>query len=534
MVKSFSKYCVIVLAIFLSAISVAYSQPTTVYDQLVSVNKEWLKQTDADPALKSRPALQLSEQQFIQLHLSETEKLLRSRSAKQLTATQKNNRENHLNTLHGYLLQGNFPKNTYHPANRQPYFIDIFNNYCAVGYLMKQSGADKMAREINKTQNYSYLRDIKHPDLINWATNSGLSVDELALIQPGYIYPPQRVTTIMEMHYANAGPDVNEYIELRQSVNPYPAGIYLGRVDFYDHLNILYKTVMLNDMQSFNMGGGNYYYYLFPPGENFADSGRIEIMYTFNNVGYSTLTTYNYNSSGVSIIDQIWGHMRSYSVAENESTLPNSSLNFCGTYGATSFIGWDLLAMANSIASLNTCVVLPLEIHSFNYIVKNNSVHLQWQTASEYNTDKFEIEKSTDGANFNKVGTVASAGISNTAKDYYFPDANPAAINYYRIKQIDKDGKSSYSKTIPVKFKGGNPLSIQPNIVTNQLRVNIGLQQQEKGHIQVYDISGKAVLNFTGRSGYNEINVSGFSAGSYFIRLQTRTGESFTGRFIKQ
>jgi len=190
--------------------------------------------------------------------------------------------------------------------------------------------------------------------------------------------------------------------------------------------------------------------------------------------------------------------------------------------------------MASSYGSYNSCLILPVSITAFEYTLLNNSVNLNWQTASEFNTDRFEVERSTDGINFNQIGIVRSAGTSNTPKDYSLLGTNPATVNYYRIKQIDIDGKANYSKTLLVKLKGANPLTLQPTIVTNQLRVNIGLQQQEIGHIQVYDISGKVVMNFTGRSGYNEINVSSFSAGSYFIRLQNSVGESFTGRFIKQ
>ena len=163
----------------------------------------------------------MNEQQLIQFHLMETEKLLRSRPTSHLTPLQKKNRQANLNTLHAYWQNGVFPQNTMHPGKRQPYFIDVFNTYCAVGYLMQQSGADKMARDINQTQNYSYLRDIKHPELMDWANNSGLSVDELALIQPGYSCMP---TSIVEIHYDNAGADINEYIEVMEPDDQFWSG----------------------------------------------------------------------------------------------------------------------------------------------------------------------------------------------------------------------------------------------------------------------------------------------------------------------
>ncbi|MEO7983618.1 MAG: T9SS type A sorting domain-containing protein [Bacteroidota bacterium] len=77
-------------------------------------------------------------------------------------------------------------------------------------------------------------------------------------------------------------------------------------------------------------------------------------------------------------------------------------------------------------------------------------------------------------------------------------------------------------------------MTTQPTIVTDRLTVNIGLQQQYIDKVQVYDLSGKAIMNFRGRSGYNQINVSNFSRGSYIIRLQTPDGMTYSQRFVKQ
>ena len=342
---------------------------------------------------------------------------------------------------------------------------------------------------------------------------------------------------IVEMHYNNTGPDVNEYIEIHQYNEGryfFPNGVQMfSEIRFYDNLGVLYKTLSVASMQQYFVTGHTFYYYNFPPGEDFADAGTIRIMNATN--GGTILADYVYNAAGITenryFDAPVLQPTRFFPVSENETTPIGVSLNFCGYYYNPD---WTSYIMASSYGSYNACVILPVSLSSFNYTLINNSVRLQWQTSSEANTDKFEVEKSTDGINFNKIGTVASAGNSNTPRDYSFSDINPAAINYYRIKQIDKDGKAVYSKILNVKFKSGNPLTIQPTIVTNQLRVNIGLEQREIKGFQVYDISGKAILNFTGRSGYNEINVSSFSAGSYLIRLQTADGKAYSQRFVKQ
>ena len=110
-------------------------------------------------------AQHLNEQQLIQFHLVEVEKILQKRKNNPIATAE--NRQANLSTLQDYIKQGNFPKNTMH-LNRQPYFIDDFNTYCAVGYLMKEHGGDDIAKEIQASQNYSYLYDIHHPQLMEW------------------------------------------------------------------------------------------------------------------------------------------------------------------------------------------------------------------------------------------------------------------------------------------------------------------------------------------------------------------------------
>ena len=153
-----------ILLIFASANLKA--QPKTLFDQLLSVNQEWKNQADVPAEFKTTAAKALNEQQLIQFHLEQTELLLRKRNSANLSAFQQKNRESNLNTLHRYWQAGVFPVNDQHQG-RQPYFIDKFNTSCAVGYLMQQSGADDMAKDIKRTQNFSYLIDINHQRLMN-------------------------------------------------------------------------------------------------------------------------------------------------------------------------------------------------------------------------------------------------------------------------------------------------------------------------------------------------------------------------------
>jgi hypothetical protein len=231
----------------------------TQYDQLVSVNQQWKYQPDVNPSLKTTEAKPLSEQQLVQLHLQEVEKLLRKREISHLSSQLKQQRQRLLDVLHGYIEVGVFPINNLQ-QERQPYFIDKYNTYCAVGYLMKMCGADKMARDIYNTQNFSYLFDIKHPQLLEWANGSGFTLAELALIQPSY--GGEVPTTLTEMHYNNAGTDVNEYIEIRQSTGQLIGMPRFDSVIFVNATGVVYKRLPISSMAA---GAYNsFYYYTFP------------------------------------------------------------------------------------------------------------------------------------------------------------------------------------------------------------------------------------------------------------------------------
>src|SRR5689334_11182348 len=127
------------LILVLSTTIYGHAQSRSVYDQLASVNAEWKHQPDVDKQLKSTPAKMLSERQLIQLHLTETEQLLRGRDINALSPELRANRLRNLDVLHKYLTSGVFPINTKFNY-RLPIFIDEKNTYCAVGFLMSQSG----------------------------------------------------------------------------------------------------------------------------------------------------------------------------------------------------------------------------------------------------------------------------------------------------------------------------------------------------------------------------------------------------------
>ncbi|PWH86862.1 hypothetical protein [Brumimicrobium oceani] len=143
-----------------------------------------------------------SEQELIQLHLFNVISYLESQSLNHLNENQLENRNSNIQSLKSYTEHGVFPINNL-TNYRVPIFIDSKNTYCAVGFLMKESGAQKVAKEIAENQLLFYLENIKHSQLIPWQKASGLSLFELALIQPTYGPPTQVCATKSPVKWKN-------------------------------------------------------------------------------------------------------------------------------------------------------------------------------------------------------------------------------------------------------------------------------------------------------------------------------------------
>lgn len=171
------------LICLLVAIS-SYAVPNKVFDKLSEVNKCWTEQTDIH-ALNYPEYTERNDREWIRIHLELVEQTLRSRNTVHLTQEQKANRQAALDHLNEYWHTGAFPINDKY-AERTPIFIDDYDNFCAVGYLVKATGHEDVSRMIASKTNLAYVREMNYPELFAWADNYGFTVDELAWIQPQY------------------------------------------------------------------------------------------------------------------------------------------------------------------------------------------------------------------------------------------------------------------------------------------------------------------------------------------------------------
>ena len=168
---------------------------------------------------------------------------------------------------------------------------------------------------------------------------------------------------------------------------------------------------------------------------------------------------------------------------------------------------------------------------------KNNGSNnlLEWSTASETNGDHFDIERSTNGILFEKIATIIAAGNSINVKRYQFTD-NIALkrIIYYRLKQVDTDGKFSYSDIINLKsLKDNAIINIYPNPFKNNLSVDLGTVY-ENIVVNIADVAGKKIseTNYT-QSQFINIKINA-PAGIYFVKVLSDNKIISTQKIIKE
>ncbi len=143
----------------------------------------------------ARPADAPSEAR-IATHLAYVERLLRAAPIDRLGPSQRSRRRALLDVLADYRARGVFPRRTDDTyVGRRPRFIDDRGVHCAVGHLVTASGHAALAAEIDARYEYAYVAEMEAPALVEWASEHGFTLDELAMIQPGYSAVPTAEST---------------------------------------------------------------------------------------------------------------------------------------------------------------------------------------------------------------------------------------------------------------------------------------------------------------------------------------------------
>jgi len=177
---------------------------------------------------------------------------------------------------------------------------------------------------------------------------------------------------------------------------------------------------------------------------------------------------------------------------------------------------------------------LPVTWLSFNAKrAGETSINLKWSTASEINNSHFEIERSTDAKNFTVIGQVKGNGTTSQVSNYTYTDASGLAANcYYRLRQVDLNGKSEYSiiiavpasaKTVAKQAAGSNIVSLNPNPVVDMAELRVKGYENVNANIQVVDMSGMVLKDMMMLLGTESspamIDLGFLKTGTYIINV---------------
>lgn len=177
---------------------------------------------------------------------------------------------------------------------------------------------------------------------------------------------------------------------------------------------------------------------------------------------------------------------------------------------------------------------LPVSFSSFTAQKQNKIVKLSWSTEQELNSSHFIIERSADGRTWQSIASMAAAGSSSNHLEYTAWDNLPLnGTSYYRIKQVDKDGKMQVSVVRPVNFNAGYSITISPNPATDLINITLDRINNKVSTIQLFDAAGNLVYSEKTSLSRPSINAKAFARGLYFIRM-VNAGEVITQKILLQ
>ncbi len=182
---------------------------------------------------------------------------------------------------------------------------------------------------------------------------------------------------------------------------------------------------------------------------------------------------------------------------------------------------------------------LPVKLTSFTGRYSEGKAQLEWQTSQEMNSDHFELYKSTNGLDFVKVANIKSAGNSNTIKKYSYQDNSGNSGNnvYYRLKQVDIDGKAALSSVVKLSLGSKTSVDIFPNPFGNNFTLSFGAGKTSTASLSIQNSAGSMVYSkiinvIKGNNSVLMNNLPSLGAGVYYIKVYNEE-LNFNGKLQK-
>jgi hypothetical protein len=179
---------------------------------------------------------------------------------------------------------------------------------------------------------------------------------------------------------------------------------------------------------------------------------------------------------------------------------------------------------SNYVAQNSSVVLLPLQWLSFTAQRKDDKVILSWVTANEQNTKDFIIQHSTNGVDWNPIGTLGAANNSTITKNYSYVHSSPVTgMNFYRLQQRDADGHSSFSTIRLIKLTVDKAIFV---VINNRVtRGMLQVQVNKSAVLSLYNIDARLLYKKQVSAGTEWIDLSHYTKGIYFLKADQQVVE---------
>lgn len=267
------------------------------------------------------------------------------------------------------------------------------------------------------------------------------------------------------------------------------------------------------------------------------EGSGVDVRFTVNDVT-QTNTWYKWqvsNDGGQNYIDSTAPDQAAFSGNSYDLTLNlhNVSLNLNGKKYRL-IVSTSQEGLSNATCTyvneytliVNDCAPVPVTLSEFSGKYGNGQALLDWKTSQEINSSRFEIQKSTDGQNFNYLTTVEATGYSTIPQEYAYTDKFPGsgAYVYYRLKQIDMDGKFSFSNVVKIAMGNRASMEVFPNPFTSSFTANFEANKTAEATLIIRNSIGQTVMQRTIKTirGNNSVNINSLSSlkpGIYYVNI---------------
>jgi hypothetical protein len=260
------------------------------------------------------------------------------------------------------------------------------------------------------------------------------------------------------------------------------------------------------------------------------------IKYIFNSMGNNNDSMYLYVTSNLPGTEPTIPTARAINATQTDAPNIARFVLRQGTSSNAPRVVVDAIRVATTWANSP----LPVQLTSLKATTTSSANTITWTTATELNNRGFELQRSTNDGQYETIAFINGVGNSNEANQYSFNDIeiDPAKSYCYRLKQVDFDGTSEYSKIVCVAARKLNSVHIatQPNPFSNTLNISIVAEMEGAAMVEVLDIIGKVILvkNAAIHAGNNNVmfETDNLKNGIYFVRIKQQN-EVITKRVIK-